>query len=61
MGSISPFKGYVTLRLGSGNGSFGTAVSTPVLVGTGLFNPLNSIAIGDINGDGASDLSLQDF
>lgn len=50
------FREGVFLRLGNGDGTFSRA---PLVVGAGAF--LESIAAGDLNGDGIDDLAVVDF
>jgi len=49
--------GTVTVLLGNGDGTFTAASGSPVKVGS---NPI-SIAIGDFNGDGTSDLAVSNW
>jgi parallel beta-helix repeat protein len=47
----------VTILLGSGNGTFTSAVNSPVAVGSGP----SSVVVGDFNGDGIADLAVADY
>ncbi len=53
----SYYSGVVTILLGEGNGTFVPASGSPIVVG-GAFEVINSLAVGDFNGDGVEDIAV---
>src|SRR6185437_5650327 len=53
---ISTWNGSASVLLGNGDGSFRSAVVTPLV---GISNPV-AVAVGDYNGDGKADLAIVD-
>ncbi len=55
--------GAVTILLGNGNGTFTLAANSPLTVGTAgpVCACTSSVAVGDFNGNGISDLAVSNF
>ncbi|MGI8988155.1 MAG: beta strand repeat-containing protein, partial [Bryobacteraceae bacterium] len=59
VGSQSNFTGLLTVLLGDGGGGFATAPGSPSTISVSPTDP-HSLAVGDFNGDGVSDIAVAD-
>jgi YD repeat-containing protein len=53
--AVTDWQGYVTILLGNGDGTFAQASGSPITINS---EEIESVAVGDFNGDGKPDLAV---